>query len=1137
MKTSGKILHNFTSLFRQSSMSHRRKAVRGSRLLHLESLETRQLLTVPALSSSPNAQMTVFLDFDGQDYGNQIVRVQTNPNLDLERMSAIPGFTIDGTPGPDSAAEERLIEEIFYRVAEDFRPFNVNVTTVQPPAGVLQIRVSVGGNGIVQYNVLTRVFDQNGQLIQIIVGPAQTYRFTSPVFAEVNAYRNNQGNPVLIFPQQLTAAEQNGQTIARLISQGVGRQLGLQNQPGLGTADSGPIMADLNANPIRDTWANSTGNLIQDDLARLTIANGIQQRADDFNGDTLQTAANASQDLVSSSVGTPVEIAKGIINYRPNAAVFPDRDIFRTVLDLTQTTGTAELSIDVSGLDLSTHTFRDGTTDATLNPGSNLDVVVNLYSANGTLLASDSPSPGINGQITFEIPSTAIPGNRLLVYYIEVTTTSEYGSLGEYTVECSLQEVLGAPVVLAPAGTVQTTLPTFSWTSSLRATGYVLEVSNATTGALVFRKTTSATTYKVDPEDSNVLPQRILSLAQGNYSVRVRSIRGAGGTNNESAWSNSVTFTIDVPLPSKPLIISPKTITGEAFPTFEWTKGAFDSGFTLQVFKKGTTTRVIYKTNLAQNKYVHFSPLANDTYTFNVRAYNAANEAGALSETVEFKLNSPLPVAPKLSAPAATTTSVKPRFIWNAVAGAAFYELKVDNLSTGVMDYIRQSRLTRTQTFFDPPTMTQGNYRAYVRGVSGDGTAGPWSAAHTFELNLLPPAAPSVTGPRGLNDSPTIQTTNPTFTWTVPVRGVKYDLLVNNLTTQTAGVIRQNGLKTTSFTAQSNLSQGSYRVWVRAYNAANEVGDWSAPFNFNIDEPTPSIPTVTGPAVNSLGYVENANPTFTWTVATPPASSYDITLYDVTLGKNVFFVSGLTQASYTVPTARRLTEHTYRVRVRAKNVSGDASEWSTSYQFRINIPDPTSPVIVAPGDTITDTTPTFSWRHSGTSFSYELLIRDLLRNEDITIQVKTFSLDPGGATASYTLPAGNALKTGTYRFWVRAFNSLGQASSWSNSKTFVITVQRDEPLNAPRGVNPDELAESQVVSALSGPSTVPVKVTENVAEAEVSPSPEYFVVVEPKDHGHVNVIPESPGEESLIDAFMHRIADPSADLDFTFLRS
>jgi predicted phage tail protein len=362
---------------------------------------------------------------------------------------------------------------------------------------------------------------------------------------------------------------------------------------------------------------------------------------------------------------------------------------------------------------------------------------------------------------------------------------------------------------------------------------------------------------------------------------------------------------------------------------------------------------------------------------------------------------------------------------------------------------------------------------------------------------------------------------------------------VNNISTQTAGVIRQNGLKTTSFTALTNLAQGKYRAWVRAYNLADEVGDWSAPFDFNIDEPTPSTPTITAPVVNSLGYVENANPTFTWTTDSPAAPLFDFTLFDVTLGKTALIVRDLDTASYTVPTEKRLTEHIYVARVRAKNVSGDTSMFSAPYQFRINIPNPTTPVIVSPGDTITDTTPTFSWRHSGTSFSYEILIRDLLRNEDVSIQVKTFSLDPGGATASYSLPAANALKVGTYRFWIRSFNSLGQGSGWSTSRTFVITVQLDENLNNQRGESAEALVESQIATLSSGRSAVqvPAKVKADVVAVEDASSTEYVAMAEPVAHHHVNVIPEVPDDEALIDAFMHRLADPSADADFTFLRS
>jgi hypothetical protein len=617
----------------------------------------------------------------------------------------------------------------------------------------------------------------------------------------------------------------------------------------------------------------------------------------------------------------------------------------------------------------------------------------------------------------------------------------------------------------------------------------------------------------------------------------VRALRRAGGPNNESAWSTPVTFLVDVPLPAKPNIISPRNVTGDAFPTFEWTKSEYDRGFTIIVFKKGTTTRVIHKTNLASNTYVHFSPLANATYTFTVRAFNAANEAGAVSESVEFRVTSPVPVSPKITAPVGTSTSIKPRIKWNAVVGAAFYDLKVDNLSTGVNNFIRQTKLTRTRTYFDPPTMTQGNYRAYVRGISGDGTPGPWSKVHNFTLNLLPPAAPVVTGPRGLDDSPTLQSTNPRITWTAPARGVKYDLLVNNLSTQTAGVIRKNGLKGRAFTAQTNLAQGTYRVWVRAYNAANEVGDWSAPFDFNIDEPTPSIPTITAPVVNSLGYVENANPTFRWTTTNPPAAAYDLQLFNVTLGKLAFTATNLSSPNYTVTTAQRLGEYTYRARVLAKNVSGDKSDWSAPYIFRLNIPDPTTPVIIAPGDTISDTTPTFSWRHTSTSFRYEILVRDLLRNEDVAHQVKTFSLDPGGATASYTLPAANALKPGTYRFWVRAFNSLGHSSGWSTSMTFVITVQLDESgRKSPTEVD-EGLVESQVALALSDRKIDPVSVSRDVAPQEVTMPTESIVMVERPVVIHASVVPEVPGDAALIDAFMHRIADPSSGLDFSFLRS
>jgi len=45
-----------------------------------------------------------------------------------------PAFTEDADPSTFTPAEEETIREVFYRVAEDFAPFNVNVTTVEPAA-------------------------------------------------------------------------------------------------------------------------------------------------------------------------------------------------------------------------------------------------------------------------------------------------------------------------------------------------------------------------------------------------------------------------------------------------------------------------------------------------------------------------------------------------------------------------------------------------------------------------------------------------------------------------------------------------------------------------------------------------------------------------------------------------------------------------------------------------------------------------------------------------------------------------------------------------------------------------------------------------------------------------------------------
>lgn len=1155
MKTTGQILQTFSSMFRSSESRRKRANLRKREFSALESLEQRALLTVPALASNPGGQMVIYLDFDGESYANREIYITDrvgNTVQFLQNMSVIPGFTLDATPGPDSAIEERMIEEVFYRVAEDFKPFNVNVTTIRPAPSIPQIHVSIGGTGTVQAEVVTRVFTNAGGFDDNF-GPRQSYLFTSPTFALRGAYTTRPANPVLVFPAQLPTEEQNGLNIARLVSRGAGQQLGLLEHQAQGDEDFGPLLGNPTQTTLRDTFTVTTIPA-QDEISVMTgngaFANaGFRLRNDDI-GDNVATAVAAQNVLVSSAALTSVDLGGGLINANASRAQL-DTDYFRTILDFRGTTGTGELTLDVSGIDLSTHTFLDGATDGTLNPGSNLDPVLNLRDANGVLITNNVTVVSVGGrdQLVYRIPASSIPSNRILTLYIEVTTTSVVGSLGEYLISGSLQQVLGAPTVLTPSGTITTVIPSFGWTASREATSYILEVSNATTGNVIFTKTTTATAYTINPEDPNVLPQPVNSLPEGSYRARVKAIRGAGGLNNESPFGPYRNFVINIPAPSRPIITAPKGEIGTSFPTFSWSRGGFDASYNIVVNRIGTTTtRVINKTANIGNTYTHFSALPDGNYSFAVRAFNAVNEPGALSEFVAFTVDSPVPASPRLTAPVNTVTVTNPRFTWTAVAGVARYDLWVNNLSAGTSQFIREQNLPHNRTFFDPAVLPQGNYSAFIRAINGNGEASPWSARLNFTVNILPPIAPSMTGPRGAGDSSTITTTNPTFTWTAVARATRYDLLVNNLSTNTTQIIRQTALTTTSFTSLTNLPQGRYRSWVRGINVANEVGDWSLPLDFIIDEPTPSTPVINAPVPTTVGFVEDANPTFVWSL-TPAAPKYDFHLYNVSQRSTAINVKGLTSTQYRIPDNKRLGEFTYMARVRAVNNSGDTSDWSPWYQIRINVPDTTTPILISPGDTISDRTPTFTWVHTATSFRYELLLRDLGNGDSITLQVSSFGLGPNGTTAVYTLPNANALRPGTYRFWVRAFNSQNQASAWSTSKTFAVSAQLDPAVSAPEGLL---IIASEMLVALTDESgstnsrrdtAVPVMAVRDVTGADEDAQPE--AIYSSFDLPAMNLsgqrqlveVASTSDEESLIDLVMQRVADPAGGLAESDFRS
>src|SRR5687767_15996902 len=103
--------------------SRPRKTLRSPRRPRFERLEARFLMaTVPIYHSLPGAPAALYLDFDG--HFEPVWGTHNNVNT--------PAYDSDANPTTYSPAELAFIENVWKVVAEDYAPFNIDVTTEQP---------------------------------------------------------------------------------------------------------------------------------------------------------------------------------------------------------------------------------------------------------------------------------------------------------------------------------------------------------------------------------------------------------------------------------------------------------------------------------------------------------------------------------------------------------------------------------------------------------------------------------------------------------------------------------------------------------------------------------------------------------------------------------------------------------------------------------------------------------------------------------------------------------------------------------------------------------------------------------------------------------------------------------------------
>lgn len=307
-------------------------------------------------------------------------------------------------------------------------------------------------------------------------------------------------------------------------------------------------------------------------------------------------------------------------------------------------------------------------------------------------------------------------------------------------------------------------------------------------------------------------------LAAGVYRAWVR-VKNAFG---KSAWSSVYTFEIEASTPAKVSITSPAAgnVT-EVRPLIEWTASAAASEYDLWVNHVGVKNQIIRQQSLTTTSFRPEMDLSDGTYRVWVLAKNEHGDSG-WSAPVTFELVSGVL---RLIGPAGGSIGARPEFQWSGHDAGGTIELWVNQV--GGTNRIIHVTGHSGSSYTAQVDLADGEYKAWIRETVGN-SVGSWSSVLNFSVGV-----DSTPGVVVFSDVANTNTARPTINWQSAANAVRYELWVN-FVGGTSRIIHGTSITDLQFTSEVDLASGSYRGWLRAFNADGDSGAWSAAFQFNV---------------------------------------------------------------------------------------------------------------------------------------------------------------------------------------------------------------------------------------------------------------------------------------------------------------
>ncbi|MFA5794468.1 MAG: fibronectin type III domain-containing protein [Candidatus Brocadiia bacterium] len=669
-----------------------------------------------------------------------------------------------------------------------------------------------------------------------------------------------------------------------------------------------------------------------------------------------------------------------------------------------------------------------------------------------------------NIENTFYVPALS----NSTVYYWRVRA-SNAGGTGAWSVIRSFTTIIAVPAMpalSAPSNnsTVNILSPQLVWNTALGAVSYSLQVSTDSgfNSVLISQSGIAGLSYQTND---------LTHLTVYYWRVKASNIGGEG------VWSDASRFTINVPAPAQPVLVTPQNNAAAILkiPQLSWqvvntatsyqAQVAADAGFASVIFNQSNITG----TNVTVSGLNYYSG-----YYWKVKAYNVG---GGSDWSTVFYFTTLLP-PPELVAPSNNPTvalSVNPTLSWNAVSGVASYTL---NISSDINFEVSATYVFATSSLsYTVNNLANGTvYYWRVKGVNAGGE-GDFSTARSFQTIVAIPALVSPVN-YSVNESVPVS-----LTWNASKGATSYHIQISTAANFSVVVLDQSNIAATSTSCVlSNLT--SYYWRVRSVNSAG-TSDWSQVFKFDTIIDIPAQPTLNAPANGAVNWL--INDTIRWNAANRAVSYRLQVATDAGFSEIVLDQNQITGTTFT-PAFNNLT--TYYWRVLANNIAGSSS-WSNTWSFTTIIAFPAIPIPQSPiqGATGVITNTVLSWYPADRSDDYQIQIATDESFNNIIVNQNSI------VVTNYQVAN---LAVNTTHYWRVKSNNIGGTSSWSEVYQFTtLVIPPPQPTLALPGNSAINVPVNMTMTWNASPGATSYRV-------QVSETPSFANLV--KDQGSITVL-------------------------------